>query len=91
MELDELKELIGKNLKDLRKKSFSRKHSSRRLSQDELALTLEMSPAHLRKIERGSGNPTLETLCNFANYFGVSVVYFLTEHSEEGNEGREKR
>ena len=59
MENKELQKRIGENLKTLRKQKQSKKNKNRYMTQEELAYDLEMSQSHLRRIEKGKGNPTI--------------------------------
>ena len=88
MENKELQKRIGENLKTLRKQKHSKKNKNRYMSQEELAYDLEMSPAHLRRIEKGIGNPTILTLLKLANHFRVSVMFFLEDHQEPAGKER---
>ena len=91
MENKELQKRIGENLKTLRKQKQSKKNKNRYMSQEELAYDLEMSPAHLRRIEKGIGNPTILTLLKLANHFRVSVMFFLEDHQEPAGKERKRQ
>lgn len=54
----ETKQLIGKRIQDLRK--------SRKMSQEQLAEKMGISPKYLSSIERGKENPTLDTFIKLA-------------------------
>jgi transcriptional regulator with XRE-family HTH domain len=49
------------------------------LSQSELARVTSMSKATLSGIERGRGNPTVDTLASLAGALGVSIAELLVE------------
>lgn len=54
------------------------------LSQEELAFSCELYPAHIGKIERGEKNPTLETLYKIS--VGLKVpLHRLLDISDETN------
>lgn len=62
----DVKKQLGLNIKVLRK--------ARRLTQEQFANQIEMSPAHLRSIEHGLANPTLQILERIADGLGSTVV-----------------
>lgn len=66
-----VKEHLASNLRRLR--------IAVHLSQSELARITSMSKATLSGIERGSSNPTVETLASLAGALGVSIVELLVE------------
>lgn len=63
--MDPMNLVVSKNISRLRKE--------RRLSLDELAKLSGVSKSMLAQIERGTGNPTLSTLCKISN--GMSVPF----------------
>ena len=67
-------EILGMRLKALRKE--------RRLYQRELGELLGVTLGHYQKIERGTINISALTLCNLADYFGVSTDYLLGRSEE---------
>ena len=58
-----------KNLKDLR--------LSKKLSQQQLALRLDLSQQTIYKYENGITEPDIATLIKLANYFNTSVDYLI--------------
>ena len=78
-------EILGTRLKVLRKE--------RRLYQRELGKLLGVTLGHYQKIEHGTINISVLTLCTLADYFGVSTDYLLGRSEErrlpspEGREG----
>ena len=61
----EIKELIGKRIKELRKK--------RGLSQEQLSEKAEITPNYLSRVERGTENPTLDMFIKLANALEVEM------------------
>lgn len=59
------KKLIGRRIKELRK--------SKGLSQEQLAEKAETSPNYLSRMERGTGNPTLDMLIKLSNALEVEM------------------
>jgi transcriptional regulator with XRE-family HTH domain len=68
---DSVKERLATNLRRLR--------IARHLSQSELARVTSMSKATLSGIEKGRGNPTVETLASLADALGASIADLLEE------------
>ena len=64
-----VKNTFGKRLKLLRECLF--------LSQYELAKVLNVSPSAVGMYEQGRRSPSLDTLVMIANYFDVSIDYFV--------------
>lgn len=62
---------LADNLRDLR-----HKHS---LSQRDLADAIGVSHPRISEMEKGKANPTLSTLQNIADVFGVSVAHLVRE------------
>lgn len=58
---------ISKNISDLRRKKG--------ITQEQLALALNISPQAVSKWETGTSVPDTQTLPLIANYFGVSIDY----------------
>ena len=50
-----------------------------RITQEELAARLEMSPTHISVLERGVKPPKLETFVRIANTLGVSSDFLLQD------------
>jgi len=61
----DIKKIFGSRIAEIRNK--------RRMTQDQLAEKMEISPKYLSSIERGKENPTLNTLINFAQCLGVDL------------------
>ncbi len=59
------KELIGRRIKELRKKKG--------LSQEKLSEKAEITPNYLSRVERGTENPTLDMFIRLADALGVEV------------------
>lgn len=73
----ETKELLGRRVKELRKK--------RGLTQEELAERASVDVKYLGNIERGRENPTVGTLEKLANALSVKTHQILTfEHELKG-------
>ena len=68
-------ESIGKKLKSLRK--------TRRLTQEELAVRLNISRASVSNYEVGRRTPHLTELQRFAEFFGVDLSYFGVSATDE--------
>ena len=62
---------IGKRIKSAREKKG--------LTQEQLAEQVNLSPMHIRVIERGNKLPRLETLINIANVLDVSADILLQD------------
>jgi transcriptional regulator with XRE-family HTH domain len=60
---------FGANLRDLRERSG--------VSQEELALRIDMSRRYLSGIERGEANPTLDQIVRLADGLNVSPAELL--------------
>ncbi|MCI5904894.1 MAG: helix-turn-helix domain-containing protein [Oscillospiraceae bacterium] len=50
---------------------------ARGLSQQRLAIELNVSQAMISKYELGQAEPDIQMICNIAQYFGVSADYLL--------------
>lgn len=70
--MEDYSDIIAKNLIELRK--------SRELTQQDFAKILNYSDKTISKWELGYASPSVETLKQIADYYGVTVDYFLTEH-----------
>lgn len=80
-----LNEIVAQNLVELRKKSG--------LTQQQLAENFSYSDKTVSKWELGYAIPSVEVLKSLADYYGVSVDYFLVEHQisaevEKKNKGK---
>jgi transcriptional regulator with XRE-family HTH domain len=69
--LEDFAHLIGRSI--LRERRRAGK------SQEDLAYESQMSVRHLRELEQGRANPTIETLCRLAATLGVSVNALFEE------------
>ena len=58
-----------------------------KLTQEDLAAVLDMSPTHISVIERGVKTPKLETLVNIANALQVSTDMLLQDVATYANDG----
>lgn len=56
-----------------------------RLSQTELARSLNVSKQAITNLKKGTSYPSLELLCAIAEYFDVSTDYLLGLEDEFGN------
>jgi transcriptional regulator with XRE-family HTH domain len=61
----EIKKLIGKRLKELRR--------SKQLSQEQLAEKADINSKYLSRMERGTENPTLDMLVKLSNALEVEM------------------
>lgn len=69
------KELIGRRLKRIRQR--------KKLTQENLAEKVGISPKYISSIERGQENPTLDTLIKIVHALEVEMgEVFLTENEE---------
>lgn len=74
--MDEIKDIIAKNITELRKKS--------QITQFELAEKLNYSDKAVSKWERGESIPDVTVLCEIAKLFGVTLDYLVQkEHTEK--------
>lgn len=78
----ELNEIVAENLVALRK--------GRKLTQQELADALHYSDKSISKWELGKAIPTVDILKAFADYYGVTVDFLLTEGQASAKILREK-
>ena len=58
-----------------------------KMTQEDLAAVLDMSPTHISVIERGVKAPKLETLVNIANALQVSTDMLLQDVATYANDG----
>ena len=61
--------IFGKRLQALRK--------SRKMSQVQMAMSLNISTQYLSNIENGQRRPSIELLVHMANHFQVSLDYLI--------------
>ena len=73
--MDDVKQIIAKNISTLR--------TAKKMTQLELAETINYSDKAVSKWERGESLPDVITLKNIADLFGVTVDYLITEHAED--------
>ena len=62
---------VGKRIKEARERG--------KLTQEELAEYVDISPSHISVIERGRKGPRLETVVRIANVLGVSADELLQD------------
>lgn len=72
--------MLSEKLRELRKKC--------RLTQAQLAEKLSLSPSTIGMYEQGRRLPDIETLQKIAEFFGVSLEFFLTK--EDNNKNNQK-
>ncbi len=77
-----LNEIIAENLIELRKKSG--------LTQQQLATQFNYSDKTVSKWELGKAIPSVEVLKDLADFYGVTVDYFLTENESIANIEKKK-
>lgn len=65
----EISSILGQNLKRIRTK--------KKMSQGDIARTLDVHRAYISGIENGKRNPTLATIERLANVLGVSASELL--------------
>lgn len=76
----EVRKQLGQRIRYLRK--------SLGLTQQQLAARAGITPRLLGQLERGKGNPTLETLANVATALGVScAIAILDEKLKRSKDG----
>lgn len=73
--MSEVKQIIGKNLTELRKK----KH----LTQAELAAKLNYSDKAISKWEHGDAVPSIENLLEICNFYGITLDQLVNENTKE--------
>lgn len=74
IKMDDLKEIIGKNIQYLRKES--------NMTQQDLADKLNYTSKAVSKWERGESMPEIEVLAAIASLFNVTVDFLLHEDSK---------
>ena len=72
--MEDYSKIVAKNIIALRK--------TQNLTQQEFAKKLNYSDKTISKWELGYAIPSVETLKQIADYFGVTVDYFLVEHDD---------
>ena len=72
--MEDYSQIVAKNITALRK--------SRELTQQDFAKILNYSDKTVSKWELGYAIPNVETLKQIADYFGVTVDYFLVPHED---------
>ena len=60
---------------------------NKKITQEELAAMVDLSPTHISVIERGVKPPKLETLIRIANALGVSADFLLVDVVENATDG----
>jgi len=73
--MENLSDIVGQNLTALRK--------AKGLTQQEVALKLNYSDKSISKWELGYSIPSVDILKEFADFYGVSVDFLITENSPE--------
>lgn len=71
--MDSMNKIVGRNIKALRLRLG--------LSQEEIAQDAQITTSHWGSIERGSSNPTLETLVSVADALHVDITCLFTEEN----------
>ncbi|PFB24100.1 helix-turn-helix transcriptional regulator [Bacillus cereus] len=56
------------------RKRLINERTSRNLTQEELALALNLSTIFIRKVEKGERNPSVKTMKIYQSFFGVRVT-----------------
>lgn len=60
------------------------------LSQEQLALEANITPAYLCQVERGNRNPTVALMGRLCTVLGVTLAEFFSEQEEKREEKREE-
>ncbi len=58
------------------------KRRSRKLSQEDVAMAVQISPSYYGNIERGRRIPSVDTLVAIANYLDVGIDFLLADSLE---------
>ena len=66
---------VGKRIKDLR--------AELKISQEQLALRANITPAYLGQIEREEKNPTVKVIEKISNILGISLSEFFSYASDK--------
>jgi len=69
-----LAQALGAEITDLRVKS--------KLNQGELAFRLGYNETYIRRLERGTANPSLEVLCTVSDFFRMSLSLLISRAEE---------
>ena len=69
-----LSQALGAEITDLRVKS--------KLNQGELAFRLGYNETYIRRLERGSANPSLEVLCTVSDFFRMPLSLLISRAEE---------
>ena len=69
---------LGTKIRELRK--------NKRLTQEELAAKLHVSPQAVSKWENGTSDPSTSNLCALAKLYGIPVEELLHETQDEKSE-----
>ena len=69
MENQNIRQILANNIKNLR--------TQKKLSREELSLTLGVDNSYVSKLEKGKINITLDKIEMLANYFGTEVYLLL--------------
>ena len=56
------------------RKRVINERTARNLTQEELAVALNLSAVFVRKIEKGERNPSVKTMKKYQSFFGVRVT-----------------
>ena len=65
----DIRQILANNIKNLR--------TQKKLSREELSLTLGVDNSYISKLEKGKINITLDKIEMLANYFGIEVYLLL--------------
>ena len=65
----DIRQILANNIKNLR--------TQKKLSREELSLTLGVDNSYVSKLEKGKINITLDKIEMLANYFGIEVYLLL--------------
>jgi y4mF family transcriptional regulator len=76
MKINREKEIIGGIIQSRRK--------ARKIAQEQLSDIAGISPRTLRDIEKGTGNPELETLMKICNVLGMEIKIEVIKYGAEG-------
>lgn len=75
-----LAQALGAEITDLR--------VQKRLNQGELAYRLGYNETYVRRLERGTANPSLEVLCTISEFFQLSVSVLISRAQERSTLAR---
>ena len=68
----DIRQILANNIKNLR--------TQKKLSREELSLTLGVDNSYISKLEKGKINITLDKIEMLANYFGIEASQFANEN-----------